>query len=130
MQSVITRNTGLWNSSTGVPMVTITTSAGVTAAGSVVARSRPEARARANSGSAPHSRNGIVLFITEIATFVAIGFVQWILNHVIGGLGCVLGLLTPLIALGFLVLSVVCIVKGTSGQGFVIPVLSQYADRF
>jgi len=31
---------------------------------------------------------------------------------------------------GFLALSVLCIMKGINGQRFIIPGVSQYADRF
>jgi uncharacterized membrane protein len=77
-----------------------------------------------------HARHGLVLTIAEIIFWVAYGILQVILDRIIGGLGCVMGLLGPLIGLGFLVVRILCIVKGTSGQRFIIPGVSQYADRF
>jgi uncharacterized membrane protein len=77
-----------------------------------------------------HARHGLVLTIAEIIFWVAYGILQVILDRIVGGLGCVMGLLGPLIGLGFLVVRVLCIVKGTSGQRFIIPGVSQYADRF
>jgi len=77
-----------------------------------------------------HARHGLVITIAEILFWVAFGIIQRILNNVVGGLGCLLGLLGPLIGLAFLVLRVLCIMKGINGQRFIIPGISQYADRF
>jgi uncharacterized membrane protein len=77
-----------------------------------------------------HARHGLVLTAAEFVFWIAYTILQVVLDRIIGGLGCIAGLLGPLIFLGFLVLRVLCIVKGTSGQRFIIPVISQYADRF
>ena len=42
-------------------------------------------------------------------------------------LGC---FIRPLIGLAILALHVICIIKGTQGQRFLIPGISQYADKF
>lgn len=77
-----------------------------------------------------HARHGLVLTIAEFVFWIAYGILQAVLNRIVGGLGCVMGLLGPLIGLGFLVVRILCIVKGTNGQRFIIPGISQYADRF
>jgi uncharacterized membrane protein len=77
-----------------------------------------------------HARHGLVITIAEILFWIAYGIIQAILNRIVGGLGCILALLGPLIGLGFLVVRVLCIMKGINGQRFIIPGVSQYADRF
>ena len=77
-----------------------------------------------------HARHGLVLTVAEIAFWIAYTILQVVLDRIIGGLGCIAALLGPLIGLAFLVIRILCIVKGTSGQRFIIPGVSQYADRF
>ena len=69
-----------------------------------------------------HAKHGLVLFGAEFFAFMALG----VLSNLSGGLGC---LLLPLAQLGILVLHVVCIAKGLQGERFLIPRLSEYADR-
>ena len=70
-----------------------------------------------------HAKHGLVLFGAEVIAF----FAPMILSGLTGGLGC---LLVPLAQLGILVLHVVCISKGLQGERFLIPRLSEYADKF
>jgi uncharacterized membrane protein len=72
-----------------------------------------------------HAKHGIVLMVAEIVFWIAFNIVVYIIP-----LGCVLGLLGPLIALGFLVVHVMAIVKGLNGQRLIIPMLSEYASKF
>ena len=69
-----------------------------------------------------HAKHGLVLFGAEFFAFVALG----ILSALSGGIGC---LLVPLAQLGVLVLHVVCIAKGLRGERFLIPGLSEYANK-
>ena len=69
-----------------------------------------------------HAKHGLVLFGAEFFAFMALG----ILSALSGGLGC---LLVPLAQLGVLVLHVVCIAKGLQGERFLIPGLSDYANK-
>jgi uncharacterized membrane protein len=79
-----------------------------------------------------HAKHGLVLFVAEIILYVALWFVQIALmaTHILALLGCLIGVLHIVIWLGILVLHIICIVKGTQGQRFLIPGISQYADRF
>ena len=70
-----------------------------------------------------HAKHGLVLFGAEVVAFFAL----MILSGLTGGLGC---LLVPLAQLGIIVLHVVCIAKGLQGERFLIPRLSEYADKF
>ncbi len=69
-----------------------------------------------------HAKHGLVLFGAEFFAFMALS----ILSVLSGGLGC---LLLPLAQLGVLVLHVVCIAKGSQGERFLIPGLSDYANK-
>jgi len=53
-----------------------------------------------------------------------------VLGAISGGLGCLFGLLWPVFMLVILVVHILCIVKGLNGQRFLIPGISEYADRF
>ena len=77
-----------------------------------------------------HAKHGLVLLVAEIVVWIAITVVSSVLGAVTAGLGCVVSMLTPFVSLAFLVLHILCIVKGLNGQRFIIPGISQYADRF
>lgn len=73
-----------------------------------------------------HAKNGAAIFGTEI--------VLWILFFVLGRfmpgfVGCGLATIECAIWLGFLVLRVVCIVKGVGGQRFRIPIITDFAEK-
>ena len=75
-----------------------------------------------------HAKHGLVLFGAEFFAFIALTVVGT-MGAVIG-LGCLVALVMPLAGLGVLVLHVVCIVKGLNGERFLIPGLSDYANKF
>lgn len=77
-----------------------------------------------------HAKHGLVLTVAWVVLFVVLQIVVMILGAISGGLGCVFGLLMPLLALAILVVHVICIVKGLRGERFLIPGLSEFADRF
>ncbi len=58
-----------------------------------------------------HAKHGIVLMVAEI--------VFWIVF-----------LIGPVVALAFLAVHIVAIIKGLNGQRLIIPTLSEYASRF
>lgn len=72
-----------------------------------------------------HAKHGLVLLVAEILAWVVYGALS-----MVPGVGCVLVFAAPLIWLGFVALRVMCIVKGTSGQRFLVPGVSDYADKF
>ena len=69
-----------------------------------------------------HAKHGLVLFGAEVAAFFALA----ILGTITGFLGCIL---YPLLQLAILGLHIICIVKGLQGTRFMIPGLSDYANR-
>ncbi len=71
-----------------------------------------------------HAKNGLVLTIAEV-------ILQLLINAItLTGIGCVFAIFIPLIFLGFTVIRVISIVKGLNGERFIVPGLSQYADKF
>jgi uncharacterized membrane protein len=77
-----------------------------------------------------HAKHGIVLMVAEIVFWIAYTIVVNVLAAATLGLGCVFGLVSPIIALAFLVIHVMAIVKGLNGERFTLPYVSEFADRF
>ena len=77
-----------------------------------------------------HAKHGLVLTVVEIVAMIGLQVIVMVLSAISGGLGCVFGLLVPLLMLAILVVHVVCIVKGINGQRFLLPGISEFADRF
>lgn len=77
-----------------------------------------------------HAKHGIVLMVAEMLVLLALVVFSVILGLMTALLGC---LLLPLIAvpwLAFLVVHIVAVVKAFNGKRLIIPVISEYADRF
>lgn len=72
-----------------------------------------------------HAKNGLVLFVAEIALIVVLS----ILVH-IPFFGCLALFMFPVLSLVFLGIALFGIYKAVNGQRLVIPVLSDFADRF
>ena len=72
-----------------------------------------------------HAKHGIVLMVAEIAFWIAFNIVVYMIPF-----GCFIGMVGPLIALAFLAVHIVAIIKGLNGQRLIIPTLSEYASRF
>lgn len=77
-----------------------------------------------------HARHGLVLLGAEIALWLALSIAGAALGAVPGNPAWMIGLLTPFVLLGLVALHALCIVAGLQGKRFLIPTLSQYADRF
>ena len=73
-----------------------------------------------------HARHGIVLMVAELVLWVIVNAII----VVMGPIGCIAALLSPLIVLGQVALHIVAIMKGINGQRLIVPGLSQYADKF
>jgi uncharacterized membrane protein len=74
-----------------------------------------------------HAKHGLVLFVLEIGVMLAMTVLSMVASHFMACLGCVvmLGVVIPIIAL-----HVVCIAKALKGERFLIPGISDFADRF
>ena len=72
-----------------------------------------------------HAKHGLVLLVIEVILWVAM-----VILGMLPVVGCATIALWPIIGLGALIVRILCIVKGVNGERFVIPGVSQYADRF
>jgi uncharacterized membrane protein len=77
-----------------------------------------------------HAKHGLVLTVVEVVVLIGLQIVVMILGAVSGGLGCIFTLLIPIFMLAILIVHVLCIVKGINGQRFLVPGVSEFADRF
>lgn len=73
-----------------------------------------------------HAKHGFVLSAFEFAVWI----VFTVFGMVSGGIGCMLLPLQMLFFLGMLVVRIVCIVKATKGERFVLPGITPFADKF
>ncbi len=73
-----------------------------------------------------HAKNGLALFIAElvwVALRIALIFVR------VPGLGCGMATVGCIVWIGFLVLSIMGIIKAVNGQRFRIPILTDMAEK-
>lgn len=77
-----------------------------------------------------HAKHGLVLSVFWIVLFIALQIVGMILGAITGGLGCLVGLLFPILSIVILVIHIMCIVKGLKGERFMIPGISEFANKF
>ena len=77
-----------------------------------------------------HAKHGLVLTVVEVLVMIGLQIVVMILGAISGGLGCIFTLLIPVFMIAILIVHVLCIVKGINGQRFLIPGVSEFADKF
>lgn len=77
-----------------------------------------------------HAKHGVVLMVAEILFWIAFTIVTNIIVAATLGLGCLVSLLGPFIALAFLAIHVMCIIKGVNGQRMVIPYVTDFVQKF
>ena len=73
-----------------------------------------------------HAKNGVALFGAEVAWCIiqiAISFAH------IPMLGCITGIVGCIVWIGFIALSIICIVKAVNGQRFRIPMITDMAEK-
>jgi len=77
-----------------------------------------------------HAKHGIVLTIAEIILLLAFTVMTGLATLATLGLGCALSILVVFVWAGILAVHVVAIVMGVNGHRFIIPGISEYANRF
>lgn len=77
-----------------------------------------------------HARHGVVLMAAEMLILLGLFAIALVAGLLTAGLGCALLVLVPVPMLLFLVLHVVIVVRAIAGRRLLIPVVSDYADRF
>ncbi len=77
-----------------------------------------------------HAKHGIVLLVAEIVLWIVLSILSMVVGMALPMVGCAFSLLFLVLWVGILIVHIMCIVKGINGGRFLIPGLSNYADRF
>jgi uncharacterized membrane protein len=72
-----------------------------------------------------HAKHGLVLLVLEIILYAVLAVVS-----MVPILGCITVFLPVVVFLGFLVVRILCITKAMNGERFLIPGISEFANRF
>ena len=73
-----------------------------------------------------HAKHGLTLLVAEVILWLVFG----ILSMVLGPLACALAIVQMFLFIAIVIVHILCIVKGVNGERFLVPGVSQYADRF
>jgi len=76
-----------------------------------------------------HAKHGIVLMIAEIVLLIVFGMVTSIVSLATFGLGCVLSMLVIFLWIAILAVHAMAIITGLNGKRFLVPGISEYANR-
>jgi uncharacterized membrane protein YjgN (DUF898 family) len=76
-----------------------------------------------------HAKHGIVLMIAEIVLLILFLVVNIIVSLATFGLGCVLGMLVIFLWIAILAVHAMAIITGLNGKRFLVPGISEYANR-
>jgi len=76
-----------------------------------------------------HAKNGLVFLGAEIVVWIVCMILSFILGKIFAALSCGLGIVQCVVWIGFLVVRVLCIVKGVGGQRFRIPFVTDIAEK-
>jgi uncharacterized membrane protein len=76
-----------------------------------------------------HAKNGLALVGAEIVIWILFMIAGFALRGILASLGCGLAVVECVVWIGFLVIRVLCIVKGVGGQRFRIPVITDMAEK-
>lgn len=74
-----------------------------------------------------HAKNGLGLFIAEVILYAVFFVASMALRN--SFLGCGLAAAQCVLWLAFLVISIICIVKGIGGQRYRIPYITDFAEK-
>ena len=76
-----------------------------------------------------HAKNGLALLGAEIVCWIVFTILGIVLSKIFSALSCGVGLVQCAVWIGFLVVRVMCIVKGANGQRFRVPVVTDMAEK-
>ena len=77
-----------------------------------------------------HAKHGLVLTVAWVAVFIALGLLNMVISAALPGVGC-LGCFLPIGAfIAVVIVQGLCIVKGIKGERFLIPTVSDFANRW
>ena len=72
-----------------------------------------------------HAKHGLVQFFAWVILFVALTILSFI-----PGVGCISSIISLFLWIPMIIVTVLSIVKATQGQRFIIPGLSDFANKF
>lgn len=73
-----------------------------------------------------HAKNGVALFGAEVVVWLVVFILGFALR---GVLGCGLGIINCVIWIGFLAISIICIMKAVGGQRYRLPIITDMAEK-
>ncbi len=76
-----------------------------------------------------HAKNGLAFLGAEIIVWIACVILSFILHRIFAALSCGMSIVQCVVWIGFLVVRVLCIVKGVNGQRFRIPFVTDFAEK-
>ena len=76
-----------------------------------------------------HAKNGLCILGAEIVLWIVFMIAGVVLRGWLATLGCGLAVVECVVWIGFLIVRVMCIVKGVGGQRFRLPLISDFADK-
>ena len=71
-----------------------------------------------------HAKHGLVQFFFFVILSVVISIITST------GIGCIFAFLYPIVGLAWLIVTVLSILKATKGERFIIPGVSEFANKF
>jgi uncharacterized membrane protein len=74
-----------------------------------------------------HAKNGLALFLVEVIAWGIFLVASIALRN--SFLGCGLATVQCVLWIGFLVISIICIIKGINGQRYRIPMVTDFAEK-
>lgn len=75
-----------------------------------------------------HAKNGLGLCLAEVAICIVLFVLSFALSR-IPGASCLTWAIQCVLPIGFLVISIICIIKGVNGQRYRIPVITDFAEK-
>lgn len=76
-----------------------------------------------------HAKNGLAFLGAEIVCWIVLTIAGVALSRMFAALGCGMTVIQCVVWIAFLVVRVMCIVKGVGGQRFRIPVVTDLAEK-
>lgn len=76
-----------------------------------------------------HAFQSIFLNVAWIGVWIVLAIISAVASSIFWGLGMLMGLVNLVVALGFLVLWVVMLVKAYGGQKMVLPIIGPLAEK-
>jgi uncharacterized membrane protein len=77
-----------------------------------------------------HAKQGLILFLAAVATFLLLRPFHALFYLIWGFLGDLFLTVEILVLVGFLIIAILCLVRALEGERFRLPFFSEVADRF